>query len=60
MTKNLTVNLNKIVDYSNPQIMQFIIKHHLDPLNLPYTEKKLWMIRNYLGEAIFITRAIKL
>jgi len=44
------------VDYSNPQITQFIIKRRLDPLNLPYTEKKLWMVCNNFGEAVFIAR----
>ncbi|EZA58412.1 hypothetical protein X777_01369 [Ooceraea biroi] len=42
-TQKLNANLNKLVDYYNNQIMQFIILRGLDPLNLPNTEKKLWM-----------------
>lgn len=51
--ENSDVNINKHVDRSISQIAQFIVNHGLDPLNLPQTETKLWMVRNTFRDSIY-------
>ncbi|KYM93963.1 hypothetical protein ALC62_15408 [Cyphomyrmex costatus] len=41
--KSASANINHIVDRSIPLISRFIVDNGLDPLDLPQTEKKLWM-----------------
>lgn len=44
-----SVNLNKLLDRFNPQIAKFITKRGLDPLYLPHSQRRLWVVRNALS-----------